>query len=154
MKKSILRDCLRISRNKICVHPEYNTYGFLHFSFFIQDNKIIELGMNRTEFSFYKDKLQFFGYPNGSNRHAELDCYFKSKGHPDFDLDFPFECVNIRLNRKGQLRNSAPCSVCAENLFTFGATHVYFTTENGFEKSNLGEYNASTRKFVPIQTVI
>ena len=141
MKKNILRDCLRIARDKNTpvLHPEWG--NFMHYSFIIQSNKIIEMGMNRSVSGNYHKTIMCMGYHDKSKLHAELDAYFKAKGHPDFDFSKKFECVNIRLNKFSEIKNSTPCDVCARNLLLFGCGDIYFTDDFSFHKVRLGRSN-------------
>lgn len=131
MNKRILNSCLRIarSRNTEELHPEYG--NFHHFSFIIQNNKIIEYATNTAGAVLYS---KF--YTRNSKTHAEASAYKKAKGL--LDPSSSFEVVNIRLNRTGELRNSAPCSGCYSLLQVMGASKVWFTTREGiFDKVTL-----------------
>jgi hypothetical protein len=124
MKRSILRECIRIARAKNFPgnHPCWNS--FKHYSFVIQNNKIIEIGMNRK----IKPPV-WLGYHNLSGRHAEVDVYQKAKGI--IDPSKSFEVVNIRLNKRGELRDSAPCKFCSKFLQYVGCQTVYFSMSTG-----------------------
>jgi len=140
VKRNILRECLRRAIKKNPNHPEGFKGCYRHYSFFIQGNKIIEMGMNRTNDVFGDNYLISLGYKSCSKIHAELDAFHKSKGHPDFNLSSRFECVNIRLAKDGSPKQSAPCSVCTKNLLRWGCKAVYYTTDEGITKLNLGEH--------------
>ena len=131
MRKSILRDCIRIAKekNRPDVHPEWG--NFHHYSFIIQNNKIIEMGTNRD---IHIGAMRHLGYSDTSKIHSEVDAYNKAKGHPDFDKNSSFEVVNIRLNRTNEIRLSKPCSCCFNFLNSLGAKSCHFTTEVGFAK--------------------
>jgi len=127
MRKRILKECLRIARSKCNPesHPEY--YNYIHFSFIIQNNKIIEYGFNRPG-----PPLDGFGYPDFGKIHSENDAYRKARGI--LDSQKPFDIINIRLNKGGDLRVSKPCSCCHSFLKVVGCRNVYFSTECGFAK--------------------
>ena len=129
VKKSILRQCLRISRqkNNPKLHPEFGK--FHHFSFVIQNNKILEWGTNKTG-----DPLTKFGYPEYGKMHSENSAYFKAKGILDHSK--PWEMVNIRLNKRNEIRVSKPCKCCSSYLRILGCKMVWFTTEAGWAKVN------------------
>ncbi len=131
MNRKILRDCLRIARekNRPDIHPEWK--NFHHYAFIIQNNKIIEMGFNR---SIHKGGVRHLGYSEESKIHAEVDAYFKAKGHPDFDKDSYFEIINIRLNKKSEMRISKPCACCHNFLTGLGAKTCHFTTDVGWAK--------------------
>ncbi len=129
MRKRILRECLRIARAKCNPnHPQYGCY--IHFSFIVQDNKIIEYGVNREG-----TPLEGFGYPEFGKIHSENDAYRKAKGV--LNNQKSFEVVNIRLNKQGETRLSKPCECCYAFLGVVGCRDVYFSTEEGFEKVSL-----------------
>lgn len=150
MKKSILRECVRRAIKRNPSHPEGNFGCFRHYSFFIQNNKIIEMGINRANYVFEDNYLISLGYSPISKIHSELDAYHKSKGHPDFDLTSPFECVNIRLLKNGILRESAPCKTCTKNLLRWGCNTVYCSTDNGFTRINLGDHYVAFHELVSV----
>jgi hypothetical protein len=128
MRKKIIKQCLHLARakNNPESHPEYN--NFHHFSFIVQNNKILEMGFNRKG-----PPLEGFGYSKEFGKiHSENDVYRKTKGIIDHSK--PFDIVNIRLNKRGQLRLSKPCSCCANFLRVVGCRHVYFSTNDGFAK--------------------
>lgn len=125
MRKRILKQCLDIAikNNTEEKHPEWGNYH--HFSFIIQDNKIVEWGVNRVG-----DPLTHFGYSPLSKIHAENDAMRKAKGI--LDKNKPFECVNIRLSKQNELKVSAPCECCYNFLKILGCKKAYFTTPVGF----------------------
>lgn len=130
MNKQILNRCLRIARKRNTeeLHPEYG--NFHHFSFIVQNNKIVEYGTNSSGVVTYS---KF--YTRQSKTHAEANAYKKAKGLLD---PGSFEVVNIRLNRAGDLRNSAPCSGCLSLLKVMGANKIWFTIREGsFNKVTL-----------------
>jgi len=150
MKKSILRECFRKATKKN-PHHEEGVFGcFRHYSFFIQRNKILEMGINRANYVFEDCYLISLGYSPLSKIHSELDAYHKTKGHPDFDMNLPWECINIRLLKDGTPRLSAPCRVCAKNLLRWGCNTVYYSTNEGFDRLNIGEHYASFDELVSV----
>lgn len=127
MKKSILRECLRIakSKNNPETHPKFGN-GRHHFTFIVQDNKIIEMGINREG-----PPLKTFGYEDYQGIHSENDAYKKAKGILG---DKIFEAVNIRLNNQDSLRLAAPCRCCHEFLKILGCKTIWFSTNEGFSR--------------------
>jgi len=150
MKRTILRECFRRAMKKNPYHPEGVFGCFRHYSFFIQGNKILEMGLNRANYVFEDNYLISLGYSPVSKIHSELDAYHKSKGHPDFDLNTPFECVNLRLLKDGTPRDAAPCEVCTKNLLRWGAKTVYYSTNEGFDKLNLGDRHVAIHEPLPV----
>ena len=122
MKKTLLRDCLRKAKEKNATHPQ----KFKHYTFIIQDNKILEYGVNRSA-----EPLVEHGYPAYGKIHSENDAYRKAKG---LLLPGKWEAVNIRLSKKGLTRLSLPCSCCASYLRELGCAAVTATTDYGWAR--------------------
>jgi hypothetical protein len=130
MRKNILDECLNISRRKIGTHPEYQHY--IHYSFIVQGNKIIDWGTNtkgepKIFYGYHKRMLS--GKPKS---HSEINAYKKARGLIN-KLE-SFECVNIRLNKRKKLRNSAPCKCCYTILSSLGCSSFWFTTNIGWAR--------------------
>lgn len=138
MKPSLLRECLRVAKEKTRpgIHPNYDFYP--HYSFIIQKNKIIEWAQNVSAPPLIK-----FGYPAWAKQHAEPIAFRRARGI--MNLDRPFEVINIRLNRNHELRNSCPCPHCHNFLALLGCTTVYFSTNSGFEKLSIKDEHTSGR---------
>lgn len=121
MKSRVLNTCLDIAfkNNNPIKHPEWECYK--HFSFIVQDNKIVEWGTNRRGSSF-----TFLGYEPYQKIHSEVDAYFKAKGIMDKHVDF--EVVNIRLTKTGMIKASNPCKCCFAFLKNLGCKRIWFTT--------------------------
>lgn len=121
MKATITRECVNIARKHVKDHPERY---FLHFSFIVQANQIVEWAMNRTH-----TPPQYMGYYDYSKLHSESLAYKRAKGL--LRKDESFEIVNIRLDRKGNFRNSLPCLCCMRWLKELGCRHILFSTNAG-----------------------
>jgi tRNA(Arg) A34 adenosine deaminase TadA len=121
----ILKECLRLAsrKNKPDLHPDWGC--FHHFSFIIQDQAIVGMGLNRLG-----DSL-IHGYPRRSKIHSEVDVYRKVRG---ILVPKPWDMVNIRLNKTSELRNSQPCTCCQQFIRAVGVRNVYFSTNDGFAK--------------------
>lgn len=98
---------------------------FQHFTFIIQENKVIGYGMNRKG-----DPSKMFGYPDYANIHSESDAFRRCR----VDIKKDFSVVNVRLNRFGDFRNSKPCECCYGFLDSLGVKEIYFTTDIGWCK--------------------
>jgi hypothetical protein len=128
MKKSLFNEVVSIARSKMHLHPEFD--HFLHFTFIIQDNKVIEWGMNhagmpRKHYGYHKDDITFV-----PKTHAEVDSYKKARGL--LDKSKSFLAINIRLNRFGELRMSKPCKCCYNLLKNLGCKRFYYSSNVGF----------------------
>ena len=128
MKRNLISQCLSIAKKHNNTHPNKNSWH--HFCFIIQDNKLIEWGFNRRG-----KPLNGHGYMPHQMVHAENDAYKKAKGI--MDKRESFEIINIRLNRRGELRNSFPCKCCMSYLKFFGCNKIWFTTNVGFAKMEI-----------------
>jgi len=134
MKNTILRDAVRIAREKLPRHPQKEHWP--HYSFIIQNNKIVEWSTNTGN-----EPAPFYGYHLRINwglpkSHAETNSYRKAKGL--LIPNKPFEIINIRLSRNnGELRMSAPCNCCHQFLALAGCSVCWFSTQMGFAKLNI-----------------
>jgi tRNA(Arg) A34 adenosine deaminase TadA len=128
MKRSILNECLRIARDKHGpAHPSWD-HKAVHYTFIVQDNKILEMGVNRPN---TKPPLHY-GYPSYADIHSEIDAWKKARGILG---DKKWEIVNIKLLKR--LPNypeadAAPCNQCMDFLQMRGCKHFYFTTNTGW----------------------
>jgi len=128
--KRILFDiALKTALEKLNSHPEYDCYP--HFSFIVQDNKILGYGMNMKGVPPIH-----FGYHTRLNGgipklHSEFVAYKKMVGLLN---NKPFEVINIRLNRRGEIKNSGACSCCYNFLKEAGCKNIYYSTEIGWAK--------------------
>lgn len=130
MKKSIIRECVRISKSKNSprTHPEWG--NFHHFSFIVQDNKILGWATNKTG-----EASKVLGFGDKNKIHSEPSAYAKAKGL--LNSTKSFECVNIRLTRLDRLKISKPCDCCFRFLKIMGCSFVYFSTESKFMRLTL-----------------
>jgi len=126
MKQTILKECVRIAREK----NQQRDSDFRHFSFIIQRNKLVDWGTNVSRVP----PMIHFGYPKTSGWHSEVNAYRKAKGILE---DGSFEVINIRLNKLGELRLSKPCKCCHAFLKELGCSYVYFSTDVGFARLRL-----------------
>lgn len=126
MKNRDLITCYKIAKNHVRNHPEWDCYK--HYSFVFQNNQLIEWGCNRRG-------PPLIGYPSYGKIHSECDAYNKAKGL--LIRNRPFEVLNIRLNKSGQLKMSKPCNCCYNFLFNAGCRRIWYSTELGFDKIKL-----------------
>lgn len=123
MKKKLLKQCLDIALiNTNQSHSQWN--NFMHFSFFVQDNKIIGWGTNRTGCV-----QSYLNYPSYSKIHAEVAGYKRCRHF--IDNRKSFEVVNVRTTKTKQIRQSDPCKCCSGFLQNLNCKRVWFTTKNG-----------------------
>jgi len=125
MKSSLFRQALAIAQRELRNHPQYKHY--LHWSFVVKRNQIVEWATNTSG-----EPPKQFGYNARINEapaktHSEFNAYRRAKGI----IKGNFELINVRLNRQGDLRNSAPCICCQSFLEVTGCTQVWHSTNEG-----------------------
>ena len=96
---------------------------YKHFSFIVYENIIFSIGFNNTT------KTHPLAHKYGhrfASTHSEINALAK----------FPYairhlrkyDMVNIRLNKKGDIRLSKPCMPCQNLLVTFAIHNIYYST--------------------------
>ncbi len=124
MKKILLLQSLQIAKKKL---PQHNQDRFLHWSFIVQRNKILDYGTNCNLVPpVHQGYHQLKPTPK---THSEVRAYHKARGLLDHSL--PWEMINIRLNNRGLERNSSPCCCCYSILKDLGCSGFYFSTTAG-----------------------
>lgn len=134
MKKSILKYALKIAQDKLPFHPQLD--HFPHYTFIIQNNKIVDWATNLSQ-----DPPIHYGYNSKENGdpfyrpkiHSEIAGYKKARGI--LKKNIAFEILNIRLNKKGELRLSKPCICCFEIMKQLGCQKFYYSSDIGFFKT-------------------
>lgn len=130
MKNGLIRESLRIAREKHKNHPQIHYWP--HYSFIVQNNKLIEWAYNHTDtppiHMGYHKRINW-GVPK---THSELAAWRAAKGLLNQNKNF--EIINIRLNRKGELRNSQPCVCCYDFLKSMGCNNCIFSIDNGWAR--------------------
>ena len=124
MTSKILNECLQFAQQHFHKHPQYEHY--IHYTFIIQNNQLVEWGTNLDG-----NPPLHFGYNKKSGApklHSEFVAYKKGRGLLNND---PFDLVNIRVNRRGEVKISAPCFVCQEWLKSVHCSTVWFTIDGG-----------------------
>jgi len=129
MNKSIIKQCLAISRelNNPFDHPEWDCYH--HFSFIVVDGRVIGYSTNRKG-----DPLIMYGYPAYGKLHAEAEAYRTVKHRL---INKPFDVINIRLSKLGNLRIAKPCEHCERFLVKRGCVRAYYSIPWGFVQLNM-----------------
>ncbi len=129
MKKSIIEEAVKIAKKKLKDHPEF--LHFPHYSFIIQGNKLVEWATNNRgvppiHYGYNQKTLDKTFVPK---LHSEVWAYKRARG---LLTKAPFEIINIRLNRYGEIRLSKPCKCCYGLLTALGCKRFYFSSANGF----------------------
>lgn len=118
--------CVELSRAMLD-KPNGN---FLHFSFVMQGTRVHAIGFNDVDKSGVRLYGKFWEYPL-KGLHSETSAISKLD---DLNICRKATLVNVRLNKKGQLRNSKPCEICQAVLNFVGLKKIYYSTESGFER--------------------
>lgn len=108
---------------------------FFHFAFGYHKSKLLAIGQNNPE----KTNAKAFRLANRFNvpndhpyLHAETDLISRLWGK--YYIDSSLSIVIIRLNKRGEIRNSKPCAKCSKILDSLGINKVYWSTDDGFNK--------------------
>ena len=124
MNKQIFKRCLKIAvENTTPNNPQWDS--FMHFSFYIQKNKIVAYGQNQNA-----NPEIFLGYPKHSKIHSEISGWKKAKYYLK---DEPFEVINIRTTKQQKTRLSKPCPCCMTFLQDLNCKRIWYSTEDNFK---------------------
>ena len=121
MRKSILSDCLALAKAKLCKHKD----TFKHFSFVIQDNKILGYGFNKA--TLYVNHVH--GYPKHSKIHSEISALRRSRV---LKTKRKWSMVNVRLSPMGITLKCTPCDFCFNYLKLLGCSEVWYYDEHAY----------------------
>lgn len=126
--RACIKECTRISYNKLIRHDDNGRSK--HFSFIIQKRKIIGYGINHAinPPNQIPRPLKWLGYHDFAKLHSEVDAHNKNKS---LIIDRQFDVVNVRYNKRRELKMSAPCRQCGEFLYENGCRYIYFSTDAG-----------------------
>lgn len=99
---------------------------YKHFTFILsKNNKIVSIGINnikKTHPLAKKYNHRFY------STHSEISALAKFP-YPLKTLPL-YNIINIRLNKKGELRLAKPCNHCQALLQAFGVKQIYYSTSN------------------------
>lgn len=134
---SIIDQSLDIALSLLPKAKEYrNTKNkFFHFAFGYKKNKLLAIGQNNPEKTHtqalrlaqrFKINLQ---HPY---LHAETDLISRLWGK--YYIDDTLKMVIIRLNKKGELRNSKPCDKCQQIIDCLDINNIWWSIDNGFNE--------------------
>jgi hypothetical protein len=125
MKKKLVDKILSTCLKKLSKHPELK--NFPHYSFVIKDGVLVSWATNSK-----KEPPRHYGYHRNWDKgfrpkwHSELAAYRKSPVKP------PFQIVNVRMNKQGDLRISKPCAACTKMMTALGCSKFYYSFPGGF----------------------
>ncbi len=110
---------------------------FFHFAFGYNKNKLIAIGQNNPEKTHTQALLLAKRFNTDTDHpylHAETDLISRLWGK--YYIDNHLKVVVVRLNKRGQLRNSRPCEKCSMVLDALDITKIWWSTDYGFEKQS------------------
>jgi|688.fasta_scaffold08351_14 hypothetical protein len=110
---------------------------FFHFAFGYRKNKLIGIGQNNPEKTHTQAILLAKRFNTEDDEiypylHAETDLVSRLWGK--YYIDSHLKIVVVRLNKRGQLRNSKPCEKCDLVLNALDINKIWWSTDNGFEQ--------------------
>jgi len=107
-----------------------------HFSFILNKRKILAIGFNNQKTHPFNLKYKFVNRKNIPindlvGTHSELNALIKL-GTDDVE---GLTLVNTRVNRKGDIDFSMPCTGCQSFLTTLNFKKIFYSTKDGnFER--------------------
>ena len=123
MKNRIINKAIDIA-HALCP-TNWQNVNNSHIAFLVKKNKITKIGWNRKR---THPEIAKHPYHEGYvGTHAELDVILKS-GEDDLE---DHSMIVLRVDRKGKLANSKPCSGCLSLIKSFNLNEVYFSNVEG-----------------------
>lgn len=133
----LLEKSYEIALKNLETHPLYNEKKcFLHYSFLIINEDIYTWATNNhitPDRRWGYEKLRRWDDSYIPGTHSELGVIQKCFNFLRYRVE-EWGIINIRLNRRGELRLSAPCFVCRGWLQALGCSKIVFTVENGWSE--------------------
>lgn len=137
ISRSTIQHAYTIACDYIHEHPLYNEKKcFLHYSFLIVDDRIHTWATNNRitpDKKWGYEKLRRWDDAYVPGTHSELGVIQKCFNFLKHEV-YKWSIINIRLNRKRELRLSAPCFVCRGWLKVLGCEKIIFSIENGWSE--------------------
>lgn len=122
MKKRILNKAIEIAHSFCPANREIRTS---HIAFLIKSNIIEKIGVNKRR---THPEISKHPYHEGYvGIHAELDCVLKVDKEDLKD----YKMLVLRIDRKGKLNISKPCSGCSSLIKQFNIGEVWYSDKNG-----------------------
>lgn len=134
MKKKLLLDAFRTAVKHMPNHPSYMD-TWMHWAFIVHEGSIVEWGTNLrgTPPTHYGYNKKIVDVDAPCKLHAEVVAYRRAKKLLGKSLT-SFDIINVRLDKRGNPKISAPCCCCKPLLHDLGCVHFYYTTECGWGK--------------------
>ena len=113
--------------------PHHTADTFKHWSFVIQNDKVLEWGRNKLNDPV---GLERYGY-KGKRHSLHAEAVAMRKAYGLLDRRKPWLMFNIRLGAGKELRNATPCRICRSFIVACGCTACYFTIDGTVAKITL-----------------
>lgn len=119
-------------------HPFTRQLSALHGSVIVRGGSILSVGLNNPGRCSLSDH---YAYHLGYTKHAELNAIknVNLRKNPDLSGSVMY---NLRLDKMGNIRLSAPCIGCQKLLLDHGIKKCYFSMEGG----QIGAWKAADLK--------
>jgi len=108
---------------------------FYHFAFGYRKNNLLAIGQNNPEKTHTKALILSQRFNTNTKYpylHAETDLISRLWGK--YYIDETLKMVIIRLNKRGELRDSKPCCNCYKIISALGIKKVWWSMDNGFNR--------------------
>ena len=133
--KKMLERSIHLARSLFPdVYDERKKYRTFHFSFAWRSRQIISIGQNYPDNT--NAKAMRFAKRFGNRKqmeypylHAEVDMLSKLWGR--YYIASKMKVVVLRLNSKGELKNSKPCVGCSNIFSALGVGKIWYSTNTG-----------------------
>lgn len=116
------------------IYANRTKYQSFHFSFLFKRTKLISLGYNdyalKGEVLYLANKFNIVSRKKVPSLHSEWAAISRAWGR--YHLNNSIKLVNVRLNIKGEIHNSKPCSACAELLSSLNINKIWYTCNGQF----------------------
>jgi deoxycytidylate deaminase len=114
----------RIVYEMVKNHPDTKALCALHGSVLVRGGKILSIGLNDPGRSAFSDSYATHAC---FTRHAELNAIRSVRKKIDLTGAV---CYNIRVDKWGKVRLSAPCKGCQQLLIDYGIKKCYFSVSD------------------------
>lgn len=115
----------RLMWNDIVNHPHKATLAFLHGTVLVRGGKVLSIGYNSPFRCGFSDK---YATHKDFNIHSELAAVRAVRKKIDLTGAAAY---NLRLDRSGNPKISAPCRGCATMFLDYGIRKCYYSTDTG-----------------------
>lgn len=123
MKSRIINKAIDIA-HALCP-TNWQNVNNSHIAFLVKKNKIIKIGWNKKR--THPETAKHPYHEGHVGTHAELDVILKS----GLDSLNNHSMIILRVDRKGRLANSKPCSGCLSLIESYNVDEVFYSDAEG-----------------------